>query len=318
MKRAPMLCLLGLLGILLAGVLAHAQRPIDDDRRVIDLIDLDTGDRAPLPRGDGTDDEPAWAPDGGRLVFVSDRHGDGEIHDYEVDSGRVRRLTERPGEDRHPAYSADGDHIVYASDAPGELAIYRMGRNGGEPTQLTGLGGPDGHPAWRPDSSTVVFARGRGLFSVDLAELAGTTRDRGGDPRSSDRPGGRRVSDPGDLPAAVRFLRPGGECRDLAWSPDGSLLAFSSERQDRYELYVVTAEGDRLRRITEQEGDAIEPTWHPEGLYLAYTLVTEEGTEVRRVNSDGSRDVPMPWTRPGDSHPAWSPDGATLAVVGEG
>jgi len=77
----------------------------------------------------------------------------------------------------------------------------------------------------------------------------------------------------------------------------------------------VTPEGERLRRITQAKGNAVEPTWHPDGLYLAYTLMTDEGAEIRRVNSDGSRDVPMIHTRPGDRDPAWSPDGATLAVV---
>jgi Tol biopolymer transport system component len=304
-----------LVGLVTIAYVVSAQDLGPSAASVIDLIDLETGARTTIPHGDGSDLQPVWSPKGDRLAFVSDRDGNMEIYLYEPAKDVLRRITENVGRDANPAWSPDGRGLVLSSEAAGERGLYLMGADGSGMKRLTGSEGSDEYSAWKPDSTLIYFARARGIFTLDPDELGGATNLRGGDSRSPMGSPGRRVYGEGELPAAIRFLRPGGECRDLAWSLDGSLLAFAAERQGVFDLYVVTPEGERLRRITQAKGNAVEPTWHPDGLYLAYTLMTDEGAEIRRVNSDGSRDVPMIHTRPGDRDPAWSPDGATLAVV---
>jgi len=65
-----------------------------------------------------------------------------------------------------------------------------------------------------------------------------------------------------DDPASDEFPR---------WSPDGRLIAFSSNRSGLYQIYVMDAEGTGVRQVTRGEHDAIEEGWHPDGKRLAYT-----------------------------------------------
>jgi Tol biopolymer transport system component len=55
------------------------------------------------------------------------------------------------------------------------------------------------------------------------------------------------------------------------WSPDGSRLAFSSNRTGRYELWTVAADGSDPRQVTEGPGDKTWPAWSPDGARILFT-----------------------------------------------
>ncbi len=52
-----------------------------------------------------TDKEPAWSPDGTRIVFASNRDGDWDIYVMDADGGNVQQLTDDPRLDWLPAWS---------------------------------------------------------------------------------------------------------------------------------------------------------------------------------------------------------------------
>jgi len=68
------------------------------------------------------------------------------------------------------------------------------------------------------------------------------------------------------LPASVIYAP-----ADAAWSPDGRQLAFvrSGEKKDTYGLWVVRADGSRLRPLTRGVRDA-SPAWSPDGKWIAF------------------------------------------------
>lgn len=86
------------------------------------IIDLATGNVAPLAPSSAADVGPAWSFDGERIAFASTRDGgDTEIYTVIVQSGVVTRLTTRAGIDGDPAWLSDG-RLVYAAwvnDVPG-------------------------------------------------------------------------------------------------------------------------------------------------------------------------------------------------------
>ena len=98
------------------------------------------------------------------------------------------------------------------------------------------------------------------------------------------------------------------------WSPDGTTIAFNSDRDQAGELrgYLVSPDGSNLRRI---EADAwIEyPSWSPDGTKLAFMGAIGGNYEVFVVDL-ASRAVKKLTDSPGhDAWPAWSPDGSTIA-----
>ncbi len=66
----------------------------------------------------------------------------------------------------------------------------------------------------------------------------------------------------------VRQLTDNDACDDNPrWSPDGSLLAFSSDRAEaeRFDVYVMEADGTNVRQVTHTPtgARAINPIWRP-------------------------------------------------------
>jgi dipeptidyl aminopeptidase/acylaminoacyl peptidase len=99
---------------------------------------------------------------------------------------------------------------------------------------------------------------------------------------------------------------------DLAWSPDGSRIAYVT----RWTIYVVGADGSALRRLeTGTEGHDRSPTWSPDGTRIAYAaeVAGEQRVYALRL-ADGRRTL----VARDASFPAWSPDGTTIAYRGCG
>lgn len=133
------------------------------------------------------------------------------------------------------------------------------------------------------------------------------------------------------------------------WSPDGSCLAFTSDRDgDTMQLYVVPAAGGEARKLTSLDEDVTQVVWSPDGTRLAfvarvpdpaYAEKDDKRRQPRRftrlqyklddvgwtgdrprhlftVPADGSA-APVQLTEGDfeDHSPAWSPDGETIAFV---
>lgn len=75
------------------------------------------------------------------------------------------------------------------------------------------------------------------------------------------------------------------------WSPDGSRLAFDSDRRGAFDLYTMTPDGRDQRQLTHHEGSggyAAYPSWSPDGSKIVFNasnpapLVVSPGTVRRR------------------------------------
>src|SRR5712675_2122239 len=56
-----------------------------------------------------------------------------------------------------------------------------------------------------------------------------------------------------------------------AWSPDGSKLAFSSDRTDKRQIYVINPRGGEAEALTSLEDGVSSFAWSPDGRTIAYT-----------------------------------------------
>jgi Tol biopolymer transport system component len=107
-----------------------------------------------------------------------------------------------------------------------------------------------------------------------------------------------------------------------AWSPDGTQLAFSSNRDappagrtSQEDIYVMNADGSNMRRLTDADGEDSCPEWSPDGTKIAF-LSTRETVGLGQIyvmDADGSNEMRVSTDRAGC--PTWTPDGTGLTYV---
>jgi TolB protein len=102
-----------------------------------------------------------------------------------------------------------------------------------------------------------------------------------------------------------------------ALSPDGTKVAFASNRDGSWDLYVLELEGGEVTRVTNSPAYESAPSWSPDSQWLACEIYLNENLEVAIVSlSDGNQE-PIPLTNEpsADHSPAWAPDGRHVAFV---
>jgi|CXWL01.1.fsa_nt_gi dipeptidyl aminopeptidase/acylaminoacyl peptidase len=263
----------------------------------------DDGERPPLaPRGVTPADtyelptpaELEVSPDGRWAVYTvasPDRDADGYTYALyaldlaAADAGQAvaPKRVGRPADDASaPHFSPDGRFLAYVSDGDDgdELRIGRVtprgiGRGEVALTVPEGLGGL----AWSPDGERLVFARVDPV-AEDVPDSApwvitrSTSRRDGegflGDRRAHLWVVARRGG------TAVQITQGPWDDGEPQWSPDGTTIAFASNRHDDpdatddSDIYLVRPDGSALRQLPTGPGADQTPRWSHRGDRLAY------------------------------------------------
>jgi hypothetical protein len=98
-----------------------------------------------------------------------------------------------------------------------------------------------------------------------------------------------------------------------AWSPDGTKIAFRSDRDGADEIYIMNTDGSNPERLTYSTGGNLRPEWSPDGTKIAFTSYRDGNGEIYVMNADGSGLVNITNHPSEDDHPTWSPDGTRIA-----
>ena len=99
--------------------------------------------------------------------------------------------------------------------------------------------------------------------------------------------------------------------RDVRLSPDGRVLAFTSELNGTRQLCVAPLRGGWPRAITSGATTVTDPRWSPDGRAIAF--VRDESIWV--VDVDGGREIGLAAHPAGSRAPRWSPDGRTISFI---
>jgi eukaryotic-like serine/threonine-protein kinase len=194
--------------------------------------------------------------------------------------------------------------IAFASDRTGLPQIYLMQVDGTIISQITSEADGACQPDWSPDGMRLVYVSPCHQKSAEI--------DRSSSLYIINVDGTGKQS----LPATI-----GGDF-EPAWCPDGKRIAFTSQRNNFYEIYMINLETDKQTRLTKALNmsaaiGARMPAWNPYGTQIAYVLkragnsqiwVTTDG-DVEANPSKPNEQLVQSGSKVNDFLPVWTPDG---------
>jgi Tol biopolymer transport system component len=167
--------------------------------------------------------------------------------------------------------------------------LYRMRSDGSDVRRIPRIGGSGvGQASISPDGQWIAYSSGGNIWLI--------------------RPDGSE-----EHKLTLRGFSP-------AWSPDGTQIAFYSDRAGQpteWDIFVMNADGSNITQITNDPALEGNPSWSPDGLALTYWHWSGDISDPFQVyvsTLDGQPPVNIS-NNPADEEPlAWSPDGRSILV----
>ncbi|HKP29362.1 MAG TPA: S9 family peptidase [Gemmatimonadales bacterium] len=286
---------------------------------------------------DKSENSPKWSPDGGSLVFSSNRDATGttppdQLYIMAVDGGEARKLTDAKDGVGPFAFTGDGKWLVYAAGKPEDRQLWALpavGIDTAKPKQLTKHATPIRDWDITHDGSRIYFTA---PDTVDKDNAARREKKFTVNVRNEEQPVVHLwVLDLATLEA--KRLTSGSEysVSNVTLSRDGKWIGFRGTPNDRYkrnvtetsiygDAYLIEAASGRVERLTTNAEAGESPvSFSPDGSMLAisapndWTYFRDDKIYVRPTAARGAGWKKLGGTWDGDLDVGWwSDDGKTI------
>jgi Tol biopolymer transport system component len=233
------------------------------------------------------DDEPAWSPNGSRIVFQRLlRSADGEQQIIVTnENGRNNEVVGYFIAGGHPTWSPDGARIAYEAHIDAQtMAILNLRTE--DVAVLEPPAKAPFAPAWSPDGARIAY-EANAPRRFDLFTMKPTGRDR------------RRLTNT----RAWEYLPD--------WSPDGERIVFiRAHGAHAGDIFVIRAGGGGVTRLTDTPFDESSAAFSPNGKRIVFSRCcfgAYETSEIFVMARDGTHVIRLTHNDANDTAPDWQP-----------
>lgn len=234
--------------------------------------------------------QPAWSPDGKRLVFISPCSGKKEDYNLSsmylinADGAGLVPLASLPGGDFDPAWSPDGSQIAFTTLRDnGVPHIYLYNLTDSTVMRLSSVVNYERQPAWSPDGKWLAYQSSR-LGQPQIWIMT---------------PTGENAQEFSVLVSSLEWMP--------VWAPDGSIMVYSQGSPSRLFARVI---GNKLAKafpLSDKASPAEGADFSPDGWWVVFESKQDGNTDLYYMLKNGSNLTKLTDNPDLDFQPAWRP-----------
>jgi eukaryotic-like serine/threonine-protein kinase len=231
---------------------------------------------------------PAFSPDGKSIAFL--RAVSSGVEDVYVAPARGGPATRLTSDNRYAVavtWTADSRSVVFSSDRRRNSVLWRVRASGGEPERIVGIAENAADPAFSRDGR---MAYAQASMDTNIWRV---------DTESKQPP--------------VKVISSTQYDSSPQYSPDGSRVAFRSNRSGSNEIWVTDSNGRIPVQLTKYGGPLTgTPRWSPDGMNIAFDGRPDGQADIYVVSSIGGSPRRITRSEAEDVVPSFSSDGAWI------
>ncbi len=214
------------------------------------------------------DGYPAVSPTGKKIAFYGkyDKRKTWSIHTADIDGNNIRRLTNVKNVwDSAPAWSTDGGTIIFSREYKGvngdwQEEVWLMNSDGTSQRQIDAL---EGRAAEFMQDGRILFQSKASPSQISIANIDGSN--------------------------VIKLTNDESNNMSPKISPDGSQIAYLSNRDGNQEVYVMDIDGSNQNRLTRNSVVEWGPAWSTDGSKVFFSSQNVHGFyDLYKANKDGS------------------------------
>ena len=247
------------------------------DFKQIYTIDFDGSNLKQITNTPAHHLSPSWSPDNRYLVYTSFEDGNPDLFIYDRLQKKHSKISGRSGVNSGGQFAHTGNIVAFTGSQRGDTDIYITDTRGLYRHRLIKGFGLDVDPTFSPNGKWLAFVSGRyGNPHIFRATLSWAHNRL------------QVIED-------KRLTYAGWYNANPSWSPDSKKIAFAGYDRDidRFDIFLMNADGSNFERMTLNKGDNESPSWSPNGMLLVFfstrTKYSRKGpAKLYIMNRDGS------------------------------
>jgi Tol biopolymer transport system component/DNA-binding winged helix-turn-helix (wHTH) protein len=264
------------------------------------LMARETGEKRRLttPQTKDGDGQPTVSPDGKTVLFTRDHNQD--LHDLylvPITGGEPRQvLFDQETSVSQPIWTRDGGAILFISNREpgrgGPSNLWKVPVTGGTPLKVEVVRENLSNFALSRQGTRLAWAQSTDDTNIWRLELNAT---------------GKPKTVPQQLIASTRLDVDG------RFSPDGSRIAFASNRSGSWQIWVAESDGQRPVQLTSFNGPLTgSPRWSPDARQIAFDSRAAGNSDIYVISVEGGKPRRLTTEPSNEALPSWSGDSAWI------